>query len=120
MKRFWYSLVGLFVWGGYSCPVQVSAQSTSDNKLTVRLASKEEAEKLLASEDSYTANWNDFDINSRLEKTDGTGTKEELLQLAAQETLDWTAEEKEKMKLSRKMGKQKFMAWGILPIFTRW
>lgn len=97
MKRFWCSLLGILAWSGYVCPPQVSAQHTSGNKLTVRLASKEEAEKLLASEDSYTANWNDFDINSRLEKTDGTGTKEELLQLAARETLDWTEEEKEKM-----------------------
>lgn len=97
MKRFWYFLEGLCVWIGCVCPLQASAHPTSDNQLTVRLASKEEAEKMLASEDNYTAHWNDFDINSRLEKTDGTGTKEELLQLAAQETLDWTEEEKEKM-----------------------
>lgn len=97
MKRFLYSFLGLSVLIGCLYPMQIFSQSTANKKQTVRLATKAEAEKLLASEDSYTLNWNEFDINSRLEKTDGSGTKEELLQLAAQETLDWTEEEKEKM-----------------------
>lgn len=97
MKRFLYSFLGLSALIGCLHPIQVTSQTSPGNKLVVRLATKAEAEKLLASEDGYTLNWNEFDINSRLEKTDGTGTKEELLQLAAQETLDWTEEEKGKI-----------------------
>lgn len=67
----------------------------STKRFNPQFATQQEARKLMLTNDHYTNSWNSFDIASRLQKTDGT--KEELLQAAANEVMDWSAEEKEKI-----------------------
>ena len=50
---------------------------------------------MLSKEDQFTRNWSRFDIDSRLQKEDGT--KEELLQYISSQASEWTNEEKIKL-----------------------
>jgi len=62
----------------------------ASEKLTniVKFAKQETAKKLLLTEDSFTKSWSQFDIDSRLGKQ--KGTKEELLDLIANQARSWT------------------------------
>lgn len=59
--------------------------------MNVQYVQKENAAAMLGKEDSGTARWTQFDIDSRLGKQEGT--KKELLDMAVQQACDWTPEE---------------------------
>lgn len=71
--------------------------SSANNKLTdiIVLANKEQAAKLLSTEDDYSDNWSRFDIMARTENKQGT--KKELLSLMANNALEWSDAEKNKL-----------------------
>ena len=72
----------------------ISIAQNNDICINYKFATKEEACKILTTEDSYVKRWTKFDIEGRLQKT--SGTKQDLLELISKVTLDWTDVEKEK------------------------
>ena len=80
-------VIGLLIIG-YIAP-GCSSESLTD---IVKFASIEEANKLLTQEDDYTNSWSQFDIDSRIQQPNST--KEELFDFISQQTIAWTAEEK--------------------------
>lgn len=67
------------------------AQQTT-GKLSFRFATKAEAQMLITDIDQYTNSWNQFDVNSRLQKTDGR--KSQLLTLAMNSVQNWSDQDK--------------------------
>lgn len=65
-----------------------------------RFATRAEAQMLITDIDDYTRNWNQFDINARLQKVNGR--KSQLLTMAMNETRNWSDQEKEKVNLAIK------------------
>lgn len=61
----------------------------------VKFASKEKANTLLTTEDSFTKSWSSFDIDARMHKPNST--KEELFEFIKTQTREWTEEEKTKI-----------------------
>jgi hypothetical protein len=61
----------------------------------IKFASINEARNLLSQNDTYTDNLGRFDIESRMKQSGAT--LEELLDFAANQALDWTLDEKEKI-----------------------
>lgn len=61
----------------------------------VTFAPIDTAQGLLTREDDFTENWSKFDIDSRLQKSNGDKT--ELLTLAAQQARDWSPSEKQNL-----------------------
>ncbi|HEY4785242.1 MAG TPA: hypothetical protein VIH57_04305 [Bacteroidales bacterium] len=86
-------------------PTTVNAQKTTgsnqieskqwDLKTKIQFASIEKAKKLLTTEDQFTESWSQFDIDSRLHKTNSR--KEDLLKFISDQPLEWTIEEKTKI-----------------------
>lgn len=74
---------------------QEEKQPAYSDTICFRLATLEEAKKLMATEDSYTCNRSPFDIVSRLQNP--KGTKKELIAMSIQELREWTDEEKDKI-----------------------
>ncbi len=62
----------------------------------VEFASKEQAISLLSKEDAYTKRLSKFDIDAKLQKAGGT--KKELVDLTASQSLDWSKEEIDNVK----------------------
>lgn len=93
------------------CVATTGIAQKSQTSLSYRFATRAEAQMLVTDIDNYTTNWNQFDIESRLQKTNGK--KSELLRLAMDETRNWSDTEKEKVKkvlnlLQNQITKQKF------------
>jgi hypothetical protein len=63
----------------------------------VKFASAEKAKELLLTEDQFTKDLSQFDINSRLQKN--KSTKMELMEFISAQALDWTQEEKDRITL---------------------
>ena len=61
-----------------------------------KFASKEKAQQLLTTEDSFTNNWSQFDIDSRLQKSNST--KAQLMSFISSQALDWNNNEIELIK----------------------
>ena len=64
-------------------------------KSAAKFVSAEQAKQLLTTEDLFTESWSQFDINSRLQKKEGT--KQQLFEFIAAQALEWTDEEKVKL-----------------------
>ena len=78
---------------------------------TFPFATRAEAQMLITDIDDYTRNWNQFDINSRLQTTEGK--KSQLLTLAMNATRNWSDKDKEKINraikaIQAQIKKQKF------------
>ena len=65
-----------------------------------RLASAEEAKRLIVVEDHYTRNWTPFDIAARLENPEGK--REDLVSLAIGEVREWTPGRRNRLNGSEK------------------
>lgn len=76
------------------------AQSNKFSSSLFRFATRAEAQMLITELDDYTRNWNQFDINVRLQKTEGR--KSQLLQFAMDQTLNWSDQEKERISKTMK------------------
>ncbi|WP_147381160.1 hypothetical protein [Parabacteroides sp. AM08-6] len=70
----------------------ITETNTWSDTVNYRLATAEEARKLLVVEDHYIRNRSPFDIASRLENPEGK--KEDLMKLMTEEVRDWTDKEK--------------------------
>lgn len=95
MKKIEYDLLPAGIIVGNLSLTQAAETKDHAGKLNVRMISKEEAQKLVTTEDSFTSGWSAFDIDSRLQKKGGT--KEELIERMESEALDWTEQEQEKI-----------------------
>lgn len=71
----------------------IYAQNTK--AIPFRFATRAEAQMLITDIDDYTRNWNQFDINARLQTANGR--KSQLLTLAMNETRNWSDKDKEKV-----------------------
>jgi predicted metal-dependent hydrolase len=60
-----------------------------------RFASAATAKEMLTTEDQFTGSWSQFDIDARLQATQGT--KQALLDHISAQALDWATEEKDKI-----------------------
>ena len=60
-----------------------------------RFATKAEAQMLITDIDEYTNNWNQFDINARLQNNEGR--KSQLLTLAMSCVQNWSEQEKKQI-----------------------
>lgn len=76
------------------------AQSNKFANSTFRFATRAEGQMLITELDDYTRNWNQFDIDVRLQKSQGR--KSELLQFAMDQTLNWSDEDKERINKTMK------------------
>lgn len=76
------------------------AQSNKFANSAFRFATRAEAQMLITELDDYTRNWNQFDIDVRLQKPQGR--KSELLQFAMDQTLNWSDEEKTRISKTMK------------------
>lgn len=70
------------------------AQKAKDNPF-FRFATKAEAQMLITDIDEYTNNWNQFDINARLQNNEGR--KSQLLTLAMSCVQNWSEQEKKQI-----------------------
>ena len=86
MKKYALLLICLFLL------ISTALCSAEDSTFDYRFADAEEAAELLLSNRNYYDNLSQNDLNFRMQKLDATLT--ELEALAAQQTLDWTDEEK--------------------------
>lgn len=68
------------------------AQSNKFSNSIFRFATRAEGQMLITELDDYTRNWNQFDIDVRLQKPQGR--KSQLLQFAMEQTLNWSDAEK--------------------------
>lgn len=89
-------LTSLLVAAWCCCLATTGIAQESKTPLSYRFATKAEAQMLVTDIDDYTSNWNQFDIEFRLQKTDGK--KSELLRMAMNETRNWSEEEKANVK----------------------
>jgi len=62
----------------------------------IHLASVEEGQSLLSSEDDYTAKWSVFDIRSRAQNLNGT--KQQVLEMMKDQVMPWTEQETKRIK----------------------
>lgn len=76
------------------------AQSNKFVNSAFRFATRAEAQMLITELDDYTRNWNQFDIDVRLQKP--KGRKSELLQFAMNQTLNWSDKDKERISKAMK------------------
>lgn len=76
------------------------AQSNKFANSFFRFATRAEAQMLITELDDYTRNWNQFDIDVRLQKPQGR--KSELLQFAMDQTLNWSDEDKARISKTMK------------------
>lgn len=76
------------------------AQSNKFANSAFRFATRAEAQMLITELDDYTRNWNQFDIDVRLQKPQGR--KSELLQFAMDQTLNWSDKDKERISKAMK------------------
>ena len=76
------------------------AQSNKFANSVFRFATRAEAQMLITELDDYTRNWNQFDIDVRLQKPQGR--KSALLQFAMDQTLNWSDEEKARVSKTMK------------------
>lgn len=76
------------------------AQSNKFANSIFRFATRAEAQMLITELDDYTRNWNQFDIDVRLQKPQGR--KSALLQFAMDQTLNWSDEEKARISKTMK------------------
>lgn len=93
------------------CLATAGIAQESKTPLSYRFATQAEAQMLVTDIDEYTNNWNQFDIEFRLQKADGK--KSELLRLAMKETRNWSEEEKANVKkalsqIQKQIGTQKY------------
>lgn len=93
------------------CFATTGIAQENKNPLSYRFATKAEAQMLITDIDNYTSNWNQFDIEIRLQKTDGK--KSELLRMAMDETRNWSDKEKDNVRQALKriqdqIAKQKY------------
>lgn len=89
-------LTSLLATTWFCCLATTGIAQESKAPLSYRFATKAEAQMLVTDIDDYTNNWNQFDIEFRLQKTNGK--KSELLRLAMNETRNWSEEEKANVK----------------------
>ena len=80
------------------------AQSNKFSNSIFRFATRAEGQMLITELDDYTRNWNQFDIDVRLQKPQGR--KSQLLQFAMEQTLNWSDAEKER--ISKAIKKQSY------------
>lgn len=71
------------------------AQSNKFSNSIFRFATRAEGQMLITELDDYTRDWNQFDIDVRLQKPQGR--KSQLLQFAMEQTLNWSDAEKERI-----------------------
>lgn len=90
MKKF--TVIVLFI---CSFPEFGFNSEKEDLRSKVQFASIEKAKELLTTEDFFTKNWSQFDIDSRLHKSNSK--KEELFKHIASQAREWTNEEKDKI-----------------------
>lgn len=76
------------------------AQSNKFSNSIFRFATRAEGQMLITELDDYTRNWNQFDIDVRLQKPQGR--KSQLLQFAMEQTLNWSDTEKERISKAMK------------------
>ena len=77
--------------------VLVVSQVNAKNKLSdvAKFADLNKAIELLTTEDEFTNSWSQFDIDARLNKTNGN--KARLFSVISNETREWSTEEKRKL-----------------------
>ena len=80
--------------------IAVWAQSNKFSNSIFRFATRAEGQMLITELDDYTRNWNQFDIDVRLQKPQGR--KSQLLQFAMEQTLNWSDAEKERISKAMK------------------
>ena len=76
------------------------AQSNKFSNSIFRFATRAEGQMLITELDDYTRDWNQFDIDVRLQKPQGR--KSQLLQFAMEQTLNWSDAEKERISKAMK------------------
>ncbi len=94
-----------FLWAGIlvalisSCSDDEGDQPIKTKDLTLpgnaRFANAASAREMLTTEDPFTGSWSQFDIDARLQTTQGT--KQALVDHISAQALDWTTEEQEKI-----------------------
>lgn len=107
MPRFLFIALGIT----FFLSVASSLYAQSNSIAPFRFATRAEAQMLITDIDDYTRNWNQFDINSRLQTTEGK--KSQLLTLAMNTTRNWSDKDKEKINraikaIQAQIKKQKF------------
>jgi hypothetical protein len=80
--------------------IAVWAQNNKFSNSIFRFATRAEGQMLITELDDYTRNWNQFDIDVRLQKPQGR--KSQLLQFAMEQTLNWSDAEKERISKAMK------------------
>lgn len=88
------------------------AAAVHAQNIPYRFATRAEAQMLITDIDNYTRNWNQFDIDVRLQKQEGR--KSQLLTLAMNETRNWADKDKERVnkamkEIAARIGKNKFV-----------
>jgi len=79
-------LLACFIANGFN------TESLTDN---IKFATIEKANELLLQEDEFTKSWSQFDIDSRIQKSNST--REELFDFITKQTQEWTLDEKKKI-----------------------
>lgn len=79
---------------------EILDSSSTDNqylnlKIKVQFASIEKAKELLTTEDQFTKSWSQFDIDSRLHKSNNT--KDDLFKYISSQAIECTVDEKTKV-----------------------
>lgn len=93
------------------CVATTGIAQENKTSLPYRFATRAEAQMLVTDIDDYTSNWNQFDIEFRLQKVEGK--KSELLRMAMDETRNWSDQEKSNVEkafktIQNQISKQKF------------
>ena len=91
--------------------VITSLAQASSPEISFRFATKAESQMLVTAIDNYTSNWNQFDIDARLQTTNGK--RSQLLTVAMNSVQTWDENEKKKLtnavnKLNREIKRQKY------------
>lgn len=77
------------------CLTSMAASPKSNHAVPFRFATKAEAQMLITNIDQFTNNWNQFDINVRLQTNEGK--KSQLLTVAMNATRNWSDQEKQRI-----------------------
>jgi len=97
--------------------MMLTATTQYGNSIHLKFATVEQAQKLLVTEDSFTAAWSQFDIDSRMGKAGSS--REELLSFIPEQVLEWTEEEKKKIVASLKRVEQSIKDNGLAIVMDK-
>lgn len=92
MPHILFKVLGIWLFISIIIP-NIHAQN--NETIPFRFATRAESQMLITDIDDYTRNWNQFDIDARLQKVNGR--KSQLLTMAMNETRNWSEKEKNKI-----------------------